>query len=115
MTSEANPRSEEIEMQHRNATFSMGGEIYQQHHLNHEHHGPPGRLQQWRKAVAGLIQRMDDSVGRSPVGRLFRLKGSGHVSRHQQAFANQVLANTNGATSPRRLKTPVSRLRSELA
>ena len=40
----------------------------------------PNWFQRWRMGISNLVHRMDTSVGKSPVGRFFRLKGSGHVS-----------------------------------
>jgi AGZA family xanthine/uracil permease-like MFS transporter len=40
----------------------------------------PSWFQRWRKGFSALVQRMDTSVAKSPVGRVFRLKESGHVS-----------------------------------
>ncbi len=37
-------------------------------------------FQRWKTGISSLVQRMDTTVGKSPVGRFFRLKGSGHVS-----------------------------------
>jgi hypothetical protein len=63
--------SEEIEMRPADAG-PVTGEAPQNKRANW--------FQRWRKTVSSLTHRMNTSVARSPVGRLFRLKGSGHVS-----------------------------------
>ena len=44
------------------------------------HHDRPSWFKRKRNYVSNLVQRMDDSVSKSPVGQLFRLRGCGHVS-----------------------------------
>ena len=44
------------------------------------HHDRPNWFKRKRNHVSNLVRRMDDGVSKSPVGQLFRLKGSGHVS-----------------------------------
>lgn len=63
--------SEEIEMRSADAG-PVTGEAPQNKRANW--------FQRWRKTVSSLTHRMNTSVARSPLGRLFRLKGSGHVS-----------------------------------
>jgi hypothetical protein len=57
----------------------------------------PNWFQRCRKNISDLVERMDDGVSKTPVGRLFRLKGSGHVSgKHPNNFSSGV-ANTISA------------------
>ncbi len=63
--------SEEIEMRPADAASGVAEEP-QNKRLNW--------FQRWRMGFSNLVHRMDTNVGRSPVGRFFRLKGSGHVS-----------------------------------
>lgn len=41
---------------------------------------PTTWIGKWKHGVGSLISRVDNFLARSPVGRLFRLNGCGHVS-----------------------------------
>jgi hypothetical protein len=41
-----------------------------------------GQPKKGSKIYTNIVKRIDNSVNKSVVGKLFRLKGSGHVSTH---------------------------------
>ncbi len=63
---------EEIEMRPSETAPEAGEEGVQNNR--------PSWFQRWRKGFSNLVNRMDTGVAKSPVGRIFRLKGGGHVS-----------------------------------
>jgi hypothetical protein len=66
----ANLHSDEMEMRPVDAIPDTGQGTQNDH---------PNWFQRARYGVVNLIQRMDNGVAKSRAGRLFRLKGSGHV------------------------------------
>jgi len=52
---------------------------------------PPSRFQKFSTKVSDLVRRIDDRVSDSPVGRLFRLKGSGHVRTSAPPFSTAAM------------------------
>src|SRR4051794_314359 len=72
MSTDTDPYREEIEMR---PVDTMPGPATQE-----PQNDRPKWFQKWREAISDIIQRVDNGVSRSPVGHLFRLNGSGHVS-----------------------------------
>ncbi|KAK3902549.1 permease family-domain-containing protein [Staphylotrichum tortipilum] len=61
---------------------------------------PPGRFQKFSTKVGDLVRRIDDRVSDSPVGRLFRLKGSGHPKEiHDACFSAEIRAGITTFTT----------------
>ena len=57
----------------------------------------PNWVQRCRKNISDLIERVDNGVSKTPVGRLFRLKGSGRVSGNRPNSLSSQVANTTSA------------------
>jgi hypothetical protein len=76
----ANLHSDEIEMRPVDAVPDAGQGTQNDH---------PSWFQRTRYGAVDLIQRMDNLVAKSPAGRLFRLKGSGHVRISLEACLRQ--------------------------
>ena len=74
-------------MQQANAMPSAAGQV--------PHHNRPSWFKRKRNYVSNLVRQMDDSVSKSPVGQLFRLKGSGHVSDNPLHRLNRKRSDTS--------------------
>jgi AGZA family xanthine/uracil permease-like MFS transporter len=74
MTGPTDLHSEEIEMRSVNQGQGASGEMQT---------SCPSWFHRLGKSLSNVVQRVDNSASKSLVGRLFQLKGSGHVCSHQ--------------------------------